>query len=193
MMKNLLNNDQLSLIAHHYKNVNNICIKEYKNEIEIFKNIQYFIFKKLKLKIEINNEITAYSFLKYYYNYNNILLISDQNCNHLFFSKDDNILFRSIHDYLHYKHNLQFNTESALNHELKLYKIQESLYLKYLYVYLLENELYLNIDLNKFRNLIFNELAAQISYYFTFNKFMEIQKVVNFENLLNFDTLEFYK
>lgn len=184
----LLSNVAIKKIAMDYKDKDNIDLELYSNEIKLLKIIQVQIIEFNNLNYQVNNDIEDYSILKDHYLKNNILLISNLNNNHSYFCDYDNFNFRIIHDWLHYINNLEFNTNNSLDHELQVYFKTLDLYLKFLNNFRFLEQ-YNNFDITKFKNLLFNELVAQLCYYHYYGYFSEFQKVVSYD-YIDFDTLE---
>lgn len=184
----LLSNTAIKKIAMDYKYNKNIDLSLYKKEIKLLKIIQTQIIEFYNLQYEINNTEENYNTLKEYYHDNNILLVSNENNNHSYFTIYDNFNFRVIHDWIHYTNDLEFNSNNSLDHELRVYKITLNLYLKFLNNFRFL-EKYNDFNVNKFKNLLFNELVSQLCFYHYYGYFSEFQKIIEY-NYIDFDSLE---
>lgn len=88
---------------------------------------------------------------------NGIMLISRDHNDSKLLGDEVNLMFRAIHDYLHYVLQAPFNAEG----EIKVYKLQKKLH---------ESEIS--------KQILFSEVVLQACYAEYFGKFAEVQKVV---------------
>lgn len=167
------------LIAVNYHN-------EYlRNTVDIIKSYNSmtadleYLYKALIINnnIKIIQDNSVYNFEKLYQDFteNKILRISNENCNHSFLSVNHNLIFRCIHDYIHFnsqEKNMFLNINFSFIGELQNYK--ESLY------YFSEKS-YL---------ALFSEIIAQLCYFNYYQDFPVLQKCIDYSSIVNFKTLE---
>lgn len=103
-----------------------------------------------------NIELDNFDYVKKVYKTENILLISADNNNSELLPNNLNLWFRAWHDYIHLENNYLFGFEGEFYAFLKHIENQSDL----------------------FKQVCFSEIVLQTSYFETFNKFAEFQKLV---------------
>lgn len=91
---------------------------------------------------------------------NGKLLVSSLNNDSRLLPGNLNLKFRAVHDYLHFKHQLEFNYHG----EREVYKLQKTLYYAKYY--------------SLFKKMLYSEIVLQTAYKEYFGKFAEKQKVI---------------
>ncbi len=101
-------------------------------------------------------KLNDFDLVKTVWKKHDLLLISSLNNNSKLFPGNLNLMFRTIHDYIHLSNNLEFDYEG----EFKVWEIQSK-------------------DMSKeARQVLFSEIVLQACYYLYFDKFPTEQKII---------------
>lgn len=153
-MKNLINKLG-TMYAEMPNNFNQLTASEIKEIRQIITD--KFLDLPCNVSFEYGNiELDNFEYVKKVYKTENVLLISADNNNSELLPNNLNLWFRAWHDYIHLENNYLFGFEGEFYAFLKHIENQSDL----------------------FKQVCFSEIVLQTSYFETFNKFAEFQKLV---------------
>ncbi len=157
----------IKTIAMYYKNSESMYLND--SQINNFNLVNLINAKVIcnRKKVSIDNVTYDYSFLSKMFS-KGYMLISDENSSHDFMTREDNVYFRILHDYIHFTNDLDFSFIGELNN-----------YLKSLHKY--------TSDTHK---ILYSETIGQLAYFLYYDIFPVHQKVIDFTDIVDLYTLE---